>query len=70
VFASCQLLTVKNITFHPLMMAISRRLLIGKGEIYSSGFLNFSKLLKSRRLDGARDSKLFSILHVSVRKKF
>ena len=52
------------------MMAISRRLLIGKGEIYSSGFLNFSKLLKSRRLDGARDSKLVSILHVSVRKKF
>jgi len=64
------LLTVKNITFHPLALTAFRNALILKAEIYSSEFLNFSKLLKSRRLDGGRDSKLVSILHVSVRKKF
>lgn len=70
VFASCQLITVKKTAFHPLIMAVLRKSLFVNGEIYSSDFLNFSKLLKSRVLDGVRDSKLVSILHLSIRRQF
>jgi len=50
-------------------MAMFRKSLIFMVEIYSSDFLNFSELLKSLRLDGGCDSKLVSILHLSLRKK-
>jgi len=51
-------------------MAVFRKSLFVNGEIYSSDFLNFSKLLKSRVLDGVRDSKLVSILHLSIHRQF